>query len=47
MLVSFLEITSLAIFDVIDMANTENIEYTTLLNLECFVDNNGIINNKT
>lgn len=45
--VSFLRITSLTTFDVIDMVNTENLEYITLLDLEWFIDNHGNINSKT
>lgn len=44
--ISFLGITSLATFDVIDMVNIENLEYNALIELEWFVDNNEIINNK-
>lgn len=45
--VSFLGITSLATFDLIDRAYIENLEYTILLDLEWFIDNNRMINSKT
>lgn len=47
MLIYFLRITSVVTFDMIDMANTENLKYIILLDLEWFIDINRIINNKT
>lgn len=42
-----LGITSTITFDDIDMDDIENLEYTILLDLELFVNNNSIINSKT
>lgn len=48
MSILILGINSQATFDMIDMGDNENLDqYTTLLELEWFVNNNGIINNKT
>lgn len=44
--ISILGITSLSI-DVIDMIDTKNLEYTSLLHHKWFMDNNGIMNSKT